>query len=185
MWPWRARTDEDFRAEIDANIALEVERFIDEGMSPDGARAAALRAFGNVTATQERFYESRRVMWLDDLSRDLTYACRTLAKTPGFTLAVALTLGLGIGVNNTVFTFVNAILLRGLPFDQPDRIVSLTTEDARGRTLGVSRLDFADWRDQARSFAGLSMFQAMSMSVSDEGRPAEQLFGTGPPTCSR
>ena len=177
MWRWRKRSDEDFRAEIDANIALEAERLVGDGMSRDDARVAALRAFGNVTATQERFYESRRIVWFDDLWRDLAYACRTLRSAPGFTLVVVLTLGLAIGVNNTVFTFVNAILLRGLPFDHPDRIVSLTTEDAQGRSLAVSRLDFYDWRDQARSFSGLSMFQIQPMSVSDEARPAEQRFG--------
>ncbi len=66
MWKWRQRTDEDFGEEIRANIALEINRFVAEGMSPENARAAALRAFGSVAQAQERFYESRRVMWLDD-----------------------------------------------------------------------------------------------------------------------
>ena len=73
MWRWRRRTDEDFSEEIRANIALEIDRFVAEGMSPENARAAALRAFGSVTRAQERFYESRRVMWLDDVLRDLRY----------------------------------------------------------------------------------------------------------------
>ena len=74
MWPWQKRSDEDFREEIQANVALETDRLMAEGMSPQDARAAALRTFGNVTRAQERFYESRRVIWLDDLRRDIRYA---------------------------------------------------------------------------------------------------------------
>lgn len=74
MWWRRRRSDEDFTQEIQAHIALEMDRLIAEGASPEKARAAALRAFGNVTRARERFYESRRVMWLDDLHRDVRHA---------------------------------------------------------------------------------------------------------------
>src|SRR5262249_46241486 len=69
-------------------------------------------------------------------------------------------------------------LIRGLPFDEPDRIIALGMTDARNRQLGVSRLDFLDWREQARSFSGQSMVISSPMNVSDEGRPAEQFSGT-------
>jgi predicted permease len=84
-------------------------------------------------------------------------------------------------VNTTVFTLVNAVLLRGLPFDQPDRIVSIAGTDARGRPTGVSRLDFLDWSENNRAFAGLTLTVATSLNVSDPGeggRPPEQFQGT-------
>ena len=78
------------------------------------------------------------------LWQDVRYAVRLLIKDRWFTAVAAIALALGIGANAAVFTFVNAVLLRGLPFDDPGRIVSIGSLDARGRTLGVSRLDFID-----------------------------------------
>jgi putative ABC transport system permease protein len=85
------------------------------------------------------------------LWQDLRFALRLLIKDKWFTAVAAIALALGIGVNNAVFTFVNAVLIRGLPFDDPDRIIAIGMTDARSRQMGVSRLDFVDWREQARS----------------------------------
>ena len=173
----REGADADLEEELRLHLDLAAEALERGGASRDDARRAARLQNGAIAETMETLRDQRGLPWLEDLWRDLRYSLRVLAKSPGFSLVVVLTLGLAIGVNNTVFTFVNAILLRGLPFDQPDRIVSLATEDGQGRSLGVSRLDFYDWRDEAHSFSGLAMFQMQSMSVSDEGRPAEQRFG--------
>jgi predicted permease len=113
-----------------------------------------------------------------NLWQDLRFAVRLLIKDKWFTAVAAVALALGIGVNNAVFTLVNAVLIRGLPFDEPDRVISIAMTDTRNRQLGVSRLDFVDWRDQSRSFSGLSLVQGSPMNVSDEGRPAEQFQGT-------
>src|SRR5881275_1196572 len=87
------------------------------------------------------------------LWQDVRFAVRLLIKDKWFTLVAAAALALGIGVNNTVFTFVNAVLIRGLPFDEPDRIMALGTRDrVRDREMGVSYLDFKDWTAAARSF---------------------------------
>ena len=67
MWPFRRRTDEDFRREIEAHLAIERDRLIANGVRPDEAEHTAARKFGNVTAAQERFYESRRILWLEQL----------------------------------------------------------------------------------------------------------------------
>src|SRR5712692_4006255 len=112
------------------------------------------------------------------LFQDLRFAIRLLIKDRWFAAVAAIALALGIGVNNTVFTLVNAVLLRGLPFDNADQIISIGMTDSRGRQLGVSRLDFNDWRDAARSFAGLTILQPAPMNVSDEGRAAEQFQGS-------
>jgi putative ABC transport system permease protein len=112
------------------------------------------------------------------LWQDVRFALRLLVKDKWFTLVAATALALGIGVNNAVFTLVNAVLIRGLPFDDPDRIIAVNMIDTRGRQFGVSRLDFVDWREQSRSFSGLTIMQGSPMNVSDEGRPAEQFQGT-------
>ena len=112
------------------------------------------------------------------LWQDVRFAVRLLIKDRWFTLVAATALALGIGVNASVFTFVNAILIRGLPFDDPDRIIALGGLDARGRPIGVSRLDFIDIRDGARSFSGLALFMGTGINVSDEGRPPEMFQGS-------
>jgi len=110
--------------------------------------------------------------------QDLRFAIRLLVKDRWFTLVAVTALALGIGVNATVFTFVNAVLIRGLQFDDPDRIIAVGMTDPRARQMGVSRLDFNDWREQSRSFSGLAIVQGSPMNVADEGRPAEQFQGT-------
>ena len=111
------------------------------------------------------------------LWHDLRYAVRLLIKNRWFTIVAATALALGIGVNTAVFTFVNAVLIRGLPFDDPDRIIALGTTDVRNRQLGVSRLDFEDWRESAKSFSALALMLGTSINVSDEGRAPEQYQG--------
>src|SRR5438034_11513633 len=102
--------------------------------------------------------------------QDLRFAFRLLVKDRWFTGVAVIALALGIGVNATVFTFVNAVLIRGLPFDEPDRIMSLGVRDARDRDRGLSYPEFLDWQAASRSFSMLSVFNGgMVMNVSDEG----------------
>ena len=125
MWGRRRRTDEDFAQEVESHLRLETDKLIDEGMSPDDARAAAFRRFGNVTAHRERFYESGRVRWLDHLWRDLRYGARMLRKRPGFTAIAVLSLAIGIGANTAIFSLVNAIILSAFPADRPEELVNV------------------------------------------------------------
>src|SRR5690242_6980920 len=112
------------------------------------------------------------------LWEDLRFAGRLLLKDRWFSLVAAVALALGIGVNATVFTFVNAVLIRGLPFNDPDRIMSIAERNmARGVDLGVSYLDFQDWKAAQKSFAGVAAWGGTTMNVSDEGRPPERYQG--------
>jgi len=110
---------------------------------------------------------------------DLRFAARLLAKDKWFTLVAALALALGIGVNTTVFTFVNAVLIRGLPIDEPDSVMAMRSLDpVRNREMGVSYLDFRDWRENTRTFESLAAFTGTTANVSDEGQLPEQFNGT-------
>jgi predicted permease len=111
------------------------------------------------------------------LRQDIRFATRILLKERWFTALAAAVLALGIGANNTVFTLVNAVLLRGLPFDHPDQIVRVTTRDVRGRESGISLPDFEDWRRSAQTFSGLSFVWSGAFNISDEGRVPEQYPG--------
>ena len=112
-----------------------------------------------------------------DIWQDVRFAARLLVKDRWFTLAAATALALGIGANAAVFTLVNAILVRGLPFHEADRIVTVWTEDDRGRRLSTSELDYEDWRSQVQSFSELAATLGSTMNVSDEGRPPERVQG--------
>jgi putative ABC transport system permease protein len=106
---------------------------------------------------------------------NLKYAVRMLVKDPWFTSVAVLALGLGIGVNSTVFTFVNAVLLRGLPFPNADQIVHINSRDtAEGGGRGVSYPDYQDWRAQAKSFSSLAAYQGMTANISDSSHPPER-----------
>jgi putative ABC transport system permease protein len=112
------------------------------------------------------------------LLQDVRYACRLLLKDPWFTLVAALALGLGIGMNTTVFTFVNAVLIRGLPFDHPEQILYLNSRNiTNAEDRNVSFLDLEDWRAQTHTFQGLASLEPTTMNVSEAARPAERFQG--------
>src|SRR5277367_5583277 len=115
---WRKRKSADFRAEIEAHIELERDRLQQQGLTPDDAQAASRRAFGNVLQTEERFYESHRWLSWDHFQQDVRFGIRMLARNPGFTVTVILTLALSIGANTAIFSLVNALLLKSLPYSQ-------------------------------------------------------------------
>jgi predicted permease len=114
---------------------------------------------------------------MQSLLQDLRFALRRLVKDRWFTLAAVVALALGIGANSAVFTLVNAVLLRGLPFDRPDRIMWVDTKDVRGRTFGVSLEDFEDWRRASHTFSGLTLVQSGTMNISADDRAPEAYPG--------
>jgi predicted permease len=112
------------------------------------------------------------------LLQDLRFAVRLLVKDRWFTLVAVTALALGIGVNATVFTYVNAVLIRGLPFDQPDRIMSVASRNIpRANDMGTSYLDFQDLVAAQKTFKALAAFSGQTMNVSDEGHPPERYGG--------
>ncbi len=130
------RNDDDFAREIEAHVALEAERLVAEGHDPASARTAALKKFGNVTKARERFHESHRNMWLEDLRKDVALALRSMRRNPGFATAAILTLALGIGANAAIFSLTDQVLLRPLPVPRPHELVLL---DSPGMYQGSTR----------------------------------------------
>ncbi|MGH7533102.1 MAG: permease prefix domain 1-containing protein, partial [Gemmatimonadales bacterium] len=132
MWtPWSAlrrwrRPDSDFSEEISAHLALEADRLVVEGLSPRAAAFEARRRFGNLTQAREDFHRRRTVRWLEALLRHLTRAARRLVHAPVFSSTVVLTLTLGIGATAAVFSLVDGVLLRPLPFTHPAQLVDLS-----------------------------------------------------------
>ena len=108
---------------------------------------------------------------------DIRFAARVLYKRRGMTAVAIIALALGIAANSAVFTFVNAVILRGVPFPDPDRIVVLRTQDARNRQMGVSYYDFLDWRAAARSFSDISLMGQPTFNVSEQGTSPERYNG--------
>jgi hypothetical protein len=170
------RQDDDFAREIDAHLAIETDRLIAEGRTPAEARAEARRAFGNVTAAREHFYESSRVLWLDQARQDVRYAVRGFTRTPGFTLAAVLTLALGIGATTAVFSVVNALLLRPLPHPQADTLVRIVEhvpagESPSGAPVTTSEMNqdaFLWWQDAAETMdLAASVDVAATVSIGD------------------
>jgi len=113
-----------------------------------------------------------------NLLQDIRFAVRVLVKNRWFTLMGAVVLALGIGANNAVFTLVNAVLLRGLPFPKSEQIMMVLTRDSRGRDSGVSVLDFNDWQKSAHTFSHLSFVFNGAFNVGEEGRVAENYPGS-------
>ena len=121
----RARLEADLDAELRAYVDLAAGHKIKSGMSPAEARRAALIESGGVEQVKERVRDVRAGNLLETVIRDVRFGARLLAKNRGFTAAAVIMLALGIGANTAVFSVVNAVLLRGLPYAEPDRIVAL------------------------------------------------------------
>jgi len=170
---WRKRKQSDFSDEIQAHLALEVARLQGEGMTPTEAEAAARRAFGNVASAQEHFYESSRWLWLEHIKRDLFYAVRVLLRSPGFTAIAITTLALGIGATAAIFSFVNAVLLKPLPYPHPEQIVSVGEKRPDGFSNPISTLNFLDWERQNRCFEYLAALAFDKVTLTGSDRPQE------------
>jgi putative ABC transport system permease protein len=143
----------DLADEMRFHMTLDAEQDERDGLSPGAARDAARRRFGNPTYLREETRRQTGLALLDDIGQDLKYAARACRRSPGFTLAATLTLALGIGATTAIFSIVDAVLVRGLPYRDADRVVDLwETSDAGGYRL-PSYPTFKDWRAENRSWS--------------------------------
>jgi putative ABC transport system permease protein len=150
---WRSEAiHQEIADELQFHIEMCVEENIRRGMSPDEARQDAERRFGNLARINERSYDIRGGQWLETVWQDLCYGVRILGKNPFFTLVAVMTLALGIGANTAIFSVVNAVLLRPLPYEDPDRLVVVWGFNPQIGREETSLPDFVDWREQSQSF---------------------------------
>jgi putative ABC transport system permease protein len=145
---------EDIEEELRLHLEMEEQANIQRGMKPDEARLAALRSFGNVGRITDLAYEVRGGGMLESIWQDLRFAVRTLRKNPAFSIVAVLTLALGIGANTAIFSVVNTVLLKPLPFKDSTRLVIVwETDREKGRQRDqVSSGNFADWQNQNQAF---------------------------------
>src|SRR3954465_8916935 len=169
-----AAMNDEMRYHIECDIAERVRG----GMSAVEARRTAPRDFGGLEAYKDAGRDARGISLVDELSRDAAYAVRVLRQHPGFATAVILTLALGIGCTSAIFSLVDAILLRPLPYADPNRLVVLwernDTRKVEHNVVSVST--FETWRRDTRSFS--AMHAIIPNPVTLDGEPAEHIMGT-------
>ncbi|HVT48482.1 MAG TPA: ABC transporter permease [Vicinamibacterales bacterium] len=175
----RRRSADDFAEEIKSHLELEADALQRDGVSDDEARRRARVAFGNAQIARERFYLRRRVVWFDNLLRDMHFAARQLTRNPGFAAMAIVTLALGVAASSTIFSWINSTLLDPIPgiAHTSDMITIMRGERSEHPTPPFSYLDYADLRESARSFTGLLAYHDDYMAITDSGKP-ERIYGT-------
>ena len=170
----RKKLDRDLDDELQAHLEMAEEENRRRGMSAEEARRKAMRDFGGVTQVRETVRMREGVPLIENLRRDGAYALRQMRKSPGFAAVVIITLALGIGANTTVFSIVDAVLLRPLPYAQPQRLVEVMSRKANGTFVdgAVCYPDFFDWRAQNHSFKGMVSYDDTSLTLTGIERPA-------------
>ncbi|HEY1339344.1 MAG TPA: ABC transporter permease, partial [Bryobacteraceae bacterium] len=184
----------DLNEEMKLHVEMRARKLREAGMPANDAGWTARRQFGNVAAVQDA--SSRQWGWTswERLAQDLRIGARTLSKSPGFTAVAVLTLALGLGMNTAVFSVVNSVMIRGLPYPEPQRLVSLWEQVSRpdktafsstGTAVGgktapsrttVSLANLVDYRAQCPAFSGLAAYDISQMNLTGDAEP-ERLWG--------
>ena len=168
----RRNLDADLEDELGTHLQLAIAENVRSGMHPEEARTAALRAFGGMAQTRETYRVQRGFPWFERVARDIRFASRGLRNAPGFTLTAILTLAFGIGAVASVFSVVDAVLLRPFPFRDPDRLVVLreVVENEAGRNVTPNNYRHVlRLKNTAKSLEDVAIFAQHGASVSLDG----------------
>jgi len=164
------RSDEGARLndELQFHLDLQIAENIAAGMSAEEARHAAMRRFGNPTALRDQTRNTWSWNWLEQCFREVRIGIRTLARTPGFAIVSILVIAIGIGANVSLFTIVRSVLLKPLPFKDPDRLVMLYGRSGEDKYNPVAAGDFYDWQRQTHSFEQMAIWRWSGYSITSD-----------------
>ena len=173
--PFRARgADADFAAELESHIAMHTEDGIRAGLSAEEAHRRALIVLGGAEQTRQACRDRRSLPWLETLAQDLRYGLRTLRRSPGFAITAVSTLALGIGACTAIFSVVNAVLLRSLPYGDPARLAYIYTPNPSfhvpPEVFTPTNADFFDIARQSRSYSSMALFGQSVFNLASQGR---------------
>lgn len=165
----RSRFERDLEEEMKFHVDMQTDKHVEEGMAPEEARALARRELGSVDRFKDEVRDVRGVTWMDDLRRDVRFGLRSLRRSPAFTAVALLCLALGIGANAALFSVLNAVLLRPLPYPEPERLVRVyETQEGLGAGA-VSMPNYRDWVAQSTRFESLVAWQPGSRNLQEAG----------------
>ena len=171
--------EDDLAREVAAHLTLLADDFERRGMSPEDARLEARRAYGGVEQAKQAHRDERSLLWAEQTKQDLHYGLRTLSKSPGFTITAVLTLALGIGACTAIFSLVNAVLIRSLPYGDPNRLVYLYTPNRQFKlpdeVFGPAYADFYDLRRESHSFQDMTAFGQSVFNLASPGTSAQRV----------
>jgi predicted permease len=159
-----ARLNDELEFHLDQQIAENIAA----GMSAEDARHAALRTFGNPTVLRDQARNTWSWNWLEQIFKDIRIGTRTLARTPGFAIVSILVIAIGIGTNVSLFTIVRSVLLKPLPFKDPDRLVMLYGQSGEDKYNIVAAGDFYDWQQHTHGFEQMAIWRWSGYSITDD-----------------
>ena len=173
----KQRRDRELAAELESHLQLHIEENMRAGMPPEEARRHALIQLGGLEQTKESYRDRRGLPWLESLAQDIRFGLRMLAKSPGVTIVIVVTLALGIGANTAIFGIVNGFLLRPLPVRDPEQIAVLAIQqkDSPVGSSGFAYPEFVDFREQAKTFSDVFAIVLSNVQLAFKGE-SEQCF---------